>query len=142
MPDTAYIKFLEFYVQPKSDRIKNGLPATIDDFCTIHNIDRSIIGGYVAKPEFFDDLQKFSINWAKGKTPSILQKYYKKVMESLKAEDIREWRQLVYESEKSDKTGGSTYIQNNFIKVDDNQYQQIIARESKRLGAGSTELAS
>lgn len=87
----VYSIFLKWYAMPESSR----QPASIPEFCTEFNIDKSVIAGFMHLEDFTDDLYKASIQWGKSKVPELLHLLYEKYLISKNPNDLRMYKDLL-----------------------------------------------
>lgn len=111
-------------------------PKTVQEFCQRYNITIKDLISFSERPEYKEDLVAASIDWAKSKTPELLQIVYQEVKLNKSVADLERFLNIIHEIKRKDNA--KTFNQFNFI-VDDKQYREIVAREAKLLESGSKE---
>jgi GH35 family endo-1,4-beta-xylanase len=133
-PDDLYSIFLEWRTRPIGDDD----PQNIAEFCTLHNTDRATLKEFTKRPGYNEDLISYSLQWARNRIPELVQLVYNKVKLSKNVKDLESFVNIVEDLSNKDKYSGGAKIQNNFF-INDQQYQQILAREVRALTPGGTE---
>lgn len=93
---SAYKEFIKLKCRP----LKDTDPKSPEEFCTLHNIS---IGHYLSfsdEPTFADDILSQSLDWAKGKTPELLQILYNTIKTTKSANDVERFMNIVHELKK------------------------------------------
>lgn len=132
-PDEIYPIFIKWYSMPPETRD----PRNIPEFSEKMNISLAQIAEFTNKDTFSEDLFKAAKEWGKSKIPELLHMLYRKYKEKQNPNDLRMYKELL-ELDKNDKTVGNT-INFNVFNPTDEQYKQIIARESRSLALGESE---
>ncbi len=125
-PEEVYPIFLKWYAMPATQRT----PRTIPEFCEHLDIDPSVISNFQDKESFTEDLYRAARDWGKSKIPELLHLLYSRYKERFNVNDLRMYKELI-ELDKEKNSGPSINI--NVFNPSDDQYRQIIARESRSL---------
>jgi hypothetical protein len=125
-PDDIYPIFIKWFAMPAESRD----PRTIPEFAEKMQIPLSLIAEFNNKETFSDDLYRAAKEWGKSKIPELLHTLYRRYKERQNPSDLKMYKELL-ELDKQDKSG--PVINVNLFNPSDDQYRQIIARESKSL---------
>jgi|SRR3990167_3608108 len=132
--EQVYKVFVNWKARPIT--LEGPEPKSHEEFCQRYNITIKDLIAFSERPEYKEDLVMASIDWAKSKTPELLQMVYREIKESKSVADLERFLNIIHEIKRKDNA--KTFNQFNFI-VDDKQYREIVAREAKLLESGSQE---
>lgn len=127
----AYNFFIRWYTTPPNERI----PATAQEFYSAMNITDEIVAEYQTRDTYYDDLYKEARNWGRSKIPELLQLLYAEFKKSKKPAVLETYKKLL----EVDKKEGGINITLNTLNPTDEQYRQILARETKFIESSSAE---
>jgi len=142
--EAVYRAYVLWEAKPLTSVEKDPLyPKNEDAFCITHKCKRTDILGFTSRETFADDVLSQTLNWAKTKTPQLIQDVYRQVMTTKSVADLERFLNLIHEFKRKDKDAKSGN-QYNFINqgVSEERYERIIEREAKRLANSSEEFPS
>lgn len=123
---SAYKEFIKLKCRP----LKDTDPKSPEEFCALHNIS---IGHYLSfseEPTFADDILSQSLDWAKGKTPELLQILYNTIKTTKSANDVERFMNIVHELKKKKDERSSQMNQFNFFgSLSEERFKSIAQRE-------------
>ena len=129
--DQIYSAFCKWYVLP----IETRSPKTIPEFAEKMEIPLPQIVEFTDRDTFSQDILIKAKEWGKSKIPELLNDLYKRYKEKHNPNDLRMYKELL-ELDKEVKTGPT--INFTVFSPSDDQYRQIIARESRSLALPSS----
>lgn len=122
----AYKEFIKLKCRPG----REGDPTSPEDFCKRYGITMEQFHGFLSEPTFADDVLVQSLDWAKGKTPELLQILYESIKTTKSASDIERFMNLVHELKKKKDEREGQYNQFNFFgSLSEEKFKQIAQRE-------------
>lgn len=124
--DQIYSAFCKWYVLPPETRS----PKTIPEFAEKMEISLATIVEFTDRDTFSSDILIKAKEWGKTKIPELLNDLYRRYKEKHNPNDLRMYKELL-ELDKEVKTGPTINL--NVFSPSDDQYRQIIARESRSL---------
>lgn len=128
--DEKYRTFLHWYSIPPEQKIRSHLPVTIPDFLTAHSLTNEDLSFFYNKETFADDVVEATVKWAKTKTSEMVHILYDRYKERKNASDFSAFVDFITKINAKDKASNQ---QINIFNLNDEQYRQIIARESRIL---------
>lgn len=131
--DEVYPIFIKWYAMP----IETRDPQTIPQFAEKMLIPLSAIAEFTNRETFSEDIYKAAKEWGKSKIPELLHMLYRKYKERQNPNDLKMYKELL-ELDKGEKNG--PIINLAIFNPSDDQYRQIIARESKSLFGSESEV--
>jgi len=127
----SYNFFIRWFTTPPNERI----PATKDEFYTTLNINDEIVSEYQTRDTYYDDLYKEARNWGRSKIPELLQLLYSEFKKTKKPAVLETYKKLL----EVDKKENGQSITFNVLNPTDDQYRQILTRETKFIESRSAE---
>jgi hypothetical protein len=131
--DRKYKKFVRWYAT-SSKRNQEEL----DEFCEKNEIMKDEIQEWMFSNSFNDDIFDEAVNYAKSKTPMILKTLIDKYEQTKEPAYLRHIKDFMALNKKDTPPQGNNY-QFNFLNPTDEQYRQILERETRILNIGSAE---
>lgn len=130
--DKKYRAFVRWYVSDKSDD-----DSTIE-YCKSHGLTSGDIKEWCTSGTFEDDVFEESIRWLKQQTPTIIKDLMKKYEATKDLQILKQLKEfIVINKQTKDEAKGTTNnYQFNILSTSDEQYRQIIERESRILAGG------
>lgn len=130
MEDEIYKRFIVWRSRP----ITINDPQNPEEFAAKYKTTLATLREFADRPEYGDDLLIATLNWAKARTPELIQTVYKEVKQSKDVGDLEKFLNIVYEIKKKDKTNNNQF--NFFNQLTEQQYESILKREAKLLTTG------
>lgn len=128
--DEKYRSFLHWYSIPPEQKIKSNLPVTISEFMVKNNLTSDDLSTFHSKETFADDVVEATVKWAKTKTSEMVHILYERYKERKNASDFSAFVEFITKINAKDKANNQ---QINIFNLNDQQYRQIIERESRVL---------
>lgn len=131
--EQIYNTFLFWFSLPPKHR----KPQTFQEFADFYKISLSDIAEFQERDTFGEGLYKAAQKWGKSKVPELLHIAFERAKSSGKPSDVESFTRLIT-LDKDEKKNGNTYNLNVFNPSDE-QYRQILERESSRVLTDSSE---
>lgn len=138
--DKIYSIFVQWFVIPKEDRIRSGIPKDMNEFCEKYSVEPHEAHAFFSYPTFYADLREKTFEWAKQRTPELMQLMYEKIKKEKSATDMRLWLEMVESLNKKGEASGATNLY--FLNLPEDVQEQIARRAYRKHGllpAGSEE---
>ncbi len=140
LEDKQYKSFLKWLVTPHTQKEEKKLPFTVPEYIEKYSLNKNIVDSFYLKDSFPDDIVEATISWAKTQTPSMAGALYERFMISKNSKDFTAFLEFIKINNKKE-VEGSTFNQFNFINPTNEQYEQMVKRESSRIITGTTTVS-
>ena len=142
--EKVYRAYVVWEAKPPTNPIEDpSYPQDEDAFCLLWKCKREDLTSFASRETYADDVMSATMNWAKTKTPKLIQEVYLRCRATKNVQDLERFLSPIHEFKRKDKESKSLNQYNFFTNgVSDDRYERIIAREAQRLATGGTEQPS
>ena len=133
-----YETFIEWYVIPQEEKEAQNLPTSLDQFCISNSTTRETLTSFLDSKNFHNDVYQATINWARLQAPRMFHMLAHKAIKGSDPREMKNFLKLIIEADRAQKDQLSTGITVN-LSINEEQYSQILRRETGRLLEASSE---